>query len=113
MMMKQWAKREMQIERGVGSTAGLYGDLQGIVGRTLQQVDGLGVELLAGPSFERPALYLDSFACRLEAHESVHFYEGHTQLSMDLRTPGLGRHFKLCQQNAGYKSQPHLICLQT
>jgi hypothetical protein len=31
-MMKQWAKREMQIERVIGSTAGLYGDLQGIVG---------------------------------------------------------------------------------
>jgi hypothetical protein len=31
-MMKQWAKREMQIERVIGSTAGLYGDLQGIAG---------------------------------------------------------------------------------
>ena len=40
-MMKQWAKREMQIERVIGSTAGLYGDLQGIVGRTLSQLDGL------------------------------------------------------------------------
>src|SRR5688572_18794716 len=40
-MMKQWAKREMQIERVVGSTAGLYGDLQGIVGRTLGEIGGL------------------------------------------------------------------------
>ena len=40
-MMKQWAKREMQIERVIGSTAGLYGDLQGIVGRSLAEVEGL------------------------------------------------------------------------
>jgi hypothetical protein len=40
-MMKQWAKREMQIERVIGSTAGLYGDLQGIAGRTLGDVVGL------------------------------------------------------------------------
>ena len=32
-MMKQWAKREMQIERWIGSAAGLYGDLQGVAGR--------------------------------------------------------------------------------
>jgi hypothetical protein len=41
---KQWAKREMQIERVVASTAGLYGDLHGIVGRTLAEVDGLSLE---------------------------------------------------------------------
>jgi hypothetical protein len=40
-MMKQWAKREMQIERVVGSAAGLYGDLQGIVGRSLEDVEGM------------------------------------------------------------------------
>ncbi len=39
-MMKQWAKREMQIERVVWSTAGLYGDLQGMVGKTLSQEKG-------------------------------------------------------------------------
>lgn len=43
-MMKQWAKREMQIERGVGSAAGLYGDLQGIVGGKLQQLEELEAE---------------------------------------------------------------------
>ncbi len=44
-MMKQWAKREMQIERVIGSTAGLYGDLQGIVGRTLAGVEGLALRV--------------------------------------------------------------------
>jgi hypothetical protein len=43
-MMKQWAKREMQIERVIGSTASLYGDLQGIVGGRLAEVEGLGME---------------------------------------------------------------------
>jgi hypothetical protein len=45
-MMKQWAKREMQIERVIGSTAGLYGDLQGIAGTSLVEVEGLQVKEL-------------------------------------------------------------------
>jgi len=45
-MMKQWAKREMQIERVIGSTAGLYGDLQGIAGTSLVEVEGLQVKAL-------------------------------------------------------------------
>jgi hypothetical protein len=43
-VMKQWAKREMQIERVIRSTAGLYGDLQGIAGTSLVEVEGLGLE---------------------------------------------------------------------
>jgi hypothetical protein len=45
-MMKQWAKREMQIERVIGSTAGLYGDLQGIVGKAVAEVEGLETNAL-------------------------------------------------------------------
>ena len=40
-LTKQWAKREMEIERLMMSTAGLCGDLQGIVGRSLVEVEGL------------------------------------------------------------------------
>jgi hypothetical protein len=40
-LTKQWAKREMEIERVMMSTAGLCGDLQGIVGRSLVEVEGL------------------------------------------------------------------------
>ena len=40
-IMKQWAKREQQIERVMGSTVGLYGDLQGIAGKSLQEIEGL------------------------------------------------------------------------
>jgi len=40
-IMKQWAKREEQIERVMGATVGMYGDLQGIAGKSLQEIDGL------------------------------------------------------------------------
>jgi hypothetical protein len=39
---KQWAKREEQIHRVMQSTVGMYGDLQGIAGKTLQEIEGLG-----------------------------------------------------------------------
>ncbi|MCX6996581.1 MAG: hypothetical protein NTV49_05735 [Kiritimatiellaeota bacterium] len=35
--MKPWAKREEQINRVMPSTVGLYGDLQGIAGKSLQR----------------------------------------------------------------------------
>ena len=38
---KQWAKREEQIERVMGATVGMYGDLQGIAGKSLQEIKGL------------------------------------------------------------------------
>ena len=41
-MTRSWAKREEQIRGVIESTAGMYGDLQGIAGRTLQEIDGLG-----------------------------------------------------------------------
>jgi hypothetical protein len=39
-----WSKREEQIRCMVGATAGMYGDLQGIAGRTLREVEGLEFE---------------------------------------------------------------------
>lgn len=47
---KQWAKREEQIERVMQATAGMYGDLQGIAGKTIQEIEGLGMPLLDTPS---------------------------------------------------------------
>lgn len=38
---KQWAKREMQINNVMQATVGMYGDLQGIAGKTLQEIEGL------------------------------------------------------------------------
>src|ERR1700730_15253225 len=49
-MMRLWAKREEQIRGVVESTAGLYGDLQGIAGRSLLEIDGLELPLLDGPA---------------------------------------------------------------
>jgi hypothetical protein len=48
-LQKQWAKRETQLERLMGSTVGLYGDLQGIAGRSLEEIEGLSVLALEAP----------------------------------------------------------------
>ncbi len=45
-MTKLWAKREEQIRCVIESTAGMYGDLQGIAGKTLQEIEGLDMPLL-------------------------------------------------------------------
>ena len=44
--MKQWAKRQEQIERVMGATVGRYGDLQGIAGKSLQEIEGLELSTL-------------------------------------------------------------------
>ncbi len=48
-IMKQWAKREEQIERVIGATVGMYGDLQGIAGKSLQEIEGLEFPVLDAP----------------------------------------------------------------
>lgn len=45
-IMRQWAKREEQIERVMGATVGMYGDLQGIAGKSLLEIDGLELSSL-------------------------------------------------------------------
>jgi hypothetical protein len=47
---KQWAKREEQIERVMQATVGMYGDLQGIAGKSLKEIEGLELKSLEGPS---------------------------------------------------------------
>ncbi len=53
-IMKQWAKRAEQIERVMGATVGMYGDLQGIAGKSIQEIEGLELKVLSieveGPS---------------------------------------------------------------
>lgn len=46
-IMKQWAKREEQIARVMGATVGMYGDLQGIAGKSLQEIEGLELQTLS------------------------------------------------------------------
>ena len=43
-MTRLWAKREEQIRGVVASMAGMYGDLQGIAGKSLQEIEGLQIE---------------------------------------------------------------------
>ncbi len=46
-MLKQWAKREQQIQRVMGATVGIYGDLQAIAGASLLEIEGLELKALA------------------------------------------------------------------
>ncbi len=48
-MTKQWAKREMQLQGVLDSTLGMYGDLQGIAGKALPEIEGLEAPMLHGP----------------------------------------------------------------
>ena len=45
-MTKQWDKRRMQIEKVMDTTVGMHGDLQGIVGEALKEIEGLEIESL-------------------------------------------------------------------
>ncbi len=42
----QWAKREKQIEQALANTVGMYGDMQGIIGGALPQIDGFDLRML-------------------------------------------------------------------
>jgi len=59
---RMWAKREMQIQGVIESTVGMYGDLQGIAGKSLQEIDGL--DALLGTHFKR-----SSYRDRIKGHE--------------------------------------------
>jgi hypothetical protein len=48
-MQRLWAKRETQIAGVLEATVGMYGDLQGIAGRALGEIEGLEMPLLDGP----------------------------------------------------------------
>ena len=49
-IIKQWSKREEQIDRVMQATAGMYGDLQGIAGKTIQEIEGLELRALNPPA---------------------------------------------------------------
>lgn len=51
-MTRLWAKREEQIRGVIEATAGMYGDLQGIAGKSLEEIDGLEMPLLEAPASE-------------------------------------------------------------
>lgn len=45
-IMKQWAKRSEQIDRVMGATVGMHGDLTGIAGKSIQEIEGLELPAL-------------------------------------------------------------------
>ncbi|WP_036022180.1 DUF2130 domain-containing protein [Bradyrhizobium yuanmingense] len=49
-MMRLWAKREEQLRGVLDSTAGLYGDLQGIAGRAMQEIESLDLLMIEAKS---------------------------------------------------------------
>lgn len=53
-MEKQWKEREKQIERVIKNTVGLYGDMQGIVGGKIPEIQML--ELGGDPAGELPMI---------------------------------------------------------
>jgi len=58
-IMKQWAKREEQIERVMVATVGMYGDLQGIAGKSLQEIEGLELRALDADDVQQIELATD------------------------------------------------------
>lgn len=51
-MMRTWAKREAQIRGVIEATAGMYGDLQGIAGKALEEIEGMALPMLEDQSAE-------------------------------------------------------------
>jgi hypothetical protein len=49
-MMRIWTKREEQLKGVLDSSAGLYGDLQGIAGRAMPEIEGLGPLIIESKS---------------------------------------------------------------
>ena len=45
-----WNKREKQLDRAIQNTAGMYGDLQGIIGSTLREIEGVSLPMLEAPA---------------------------------------------------------------
>ena len=53
--MKQWAKREGQIRGVLEATVGMYGDLQGIAGKALQEIEALSPPALDASDYDDAA----------------------------------------------------------
>ena len=51
-MQRIWAKREKQIDRVLTNTVGLHGDVAGIIGGTLPEIEGIELKALAAETTE-------------------------------------------------------------
>jgi hypothetical protein len=59
-MHRIWSKRQKQLDRALTNTAGMYGDLQGIIGASLPLVEGLELRCLEGPKKVSQPVSLDT-----------------------------------------------------
>lgn len=55
-MTRLWAKRQTQIDGVIDSTVGMYGDLQGIAGRALQEIEGLEMAMIEDQGMDDEAV---------------------------------------------------------
>lgn len=55
-MTRLWAKRQAQIDGVIDSTVGMYGDLQGIAGRALQEIEGLEMAMIEDQGMDDEAV---------------------------------------------------------
>lgn len=53
---RMWAKREKQLERAIISTSGMYGDLNGIIGKSLATIDALNAPALTNAKESEPVV---------------------------------------------------------
>jgi hypothetical protein len=51
---RHWNKRQKQLDRAISSTTGLYGDLQGIIGSGLQEIEGMDSLALEDSEIDQP-----------------------------------------------------------
>jgi len=47
-LLKQWAKRDAEIQGAIAATVGIYGDVQGIAGQVMPDIEGLEAPQLPG-----------------------------------------------------------------
>jgi hypothetical protein len=73
-IMKQWAKRQGQIDRVMAATVGMHGDLQGIAGKSIQEIDGLELKALSAGDEGKP--YPDGMAPFLGRLTGQGFFPG-------------------------------------
>ena len=51
-LSRLWAKRQKQLNNLMTQTAGVYGDVQGIVGKSMPEVEGLTIPLIEAGTVE-------------------------------------------------------------
>jgi len=61
-IMRLWAKRETQIDHMMAAAGGMWGDFQGIAGRSLPELEALEIEQLGKVEDAKPDNHLDQVA---------------------------------------------------